>query len=441
LELCGCWEQRIFYTLSKYMAKNKFSIWGWLVVGACACVSLSHARTFTDTNGRKIEATIEKEHENKVDLKMEKGGKVYTVPFSKLSQADNGYIQEWKAKNEEVEGKGEAPPQKKSARSAGRWRSTAAIKKEYGLKDNFDAPWPKLISGDISVEIEEDTNHGSTKQFIYRSPNYEFVSDVRLSRNVVKKFATLFESTREFCHELPISLMKAHVPGERFRNKIFLFEHKSTYIENGGPPDSAGVFIGRKGEGVVMVPLVSLGVKKVGSGYMFDYDGLNKTLPHELTHQLTDNEYFEVGARGWFSEGLAEYVANTSYRSGKFMVKSNLSSIKAFVTEYGKKGRGGRGLGDEIQMTRLKEYMLQPYSSFTGNSQINYGMGLLITYYYFHWDGKKDRANITAFLKALKEGKRGEEALKVLLNGRSWEEMEKAISKAWRSRGVRIKFS
>jgi len=232
--------------------------------------------------------------------------------------------------------------------------------------------------------------------------------------------------------------MKAHVPGEKFRNKILLFETKGAYIQNGGPPQSAGVFI--SGKGIVMAPLMSVGVKKVGSSYMFDYKGSNKTLPHELTHQLTDGEYYASGARGWFSEGLAEYVATTPYRSGKFMVKTNLSAIKDYAIEYGKDGRGGRALGKKISAPDLKGYMLQPYSSFTSNANFNYGLGLLITYYYFHWDGEGDRANINAFLKALKEGKRGEEALNVLLNGRSWDEMEKAISKSWRSRGVRIEF-
>ena len=143
---------------------------------------------------------------------------------------------------------------------------------------------------------------------------------------MVKKFATLFEATREYCRMLPIATLKAHVPGAQFRNKILLFESKASYVRNGGPPSSAGVFIsrGRQGNGIVMVPLESLGLKKVGSGYMYDYKGENKVLPHELVHQLTDREYYRSGARGWFSEGLAEYVAVTPYRSGKFMVRSNL---------------------------------------------------------------------------------------------------------------------
>ena len=39
-----------------------------------------------------------------------------------------------------------------------------------------------------------------------------------------------------------------------------------------------------------------------------------------------------------------------------------------------------------------------------------------------------------------KEGKSGEEALKSLLNGRSYEELEEDISRSWKSKGVQIDF-
>lgn len=419
------------------MTKNPVLVWLGRVCLLCLIVSPVESRTFTDVKGRKIEAEIVKVGDDVVELKMDNNGKTYEVPFKKLSAEDHTYIEEWQ-KNQKA-AKEESEEVIKKVRRSGRG-NTAALKKEHDLKDNYEADWPDRINSGFDVEINSFKEEESTKKFIYHSPNYEFICDVRLSKNVIKKFAALFEATREYCRELPISTMKAHVPGEKFRHKILLFETKESYIKNGGPPKSAGVFMSRGGHGIIMVPLVSLGVKKVGSGYMFDYKGSNSTLPHEITHQLTDGEYFQPGARGWFSEGLAEYVATTPYRSGKYMVRTNLSAIKEYVTEYGKDGRGGRNLGDEIQVADLKKYMLQPYSEFTGRANFNYGLGLLITYYYFHWDGEGDRANINAFLQALKEGKQGEEALKELLNGRSWEEMEKAISKAWRSRGVKIKF-
>ena len=75
---------------------------------------------------------------------------------------------------------------------------------------------------------------------------------------------------------------------------------------------------------------------------------------NELTHQLCDVEYFSSGSVGWFSEGLADYIATTPYRSGKFMVRSNLDEIRDYVTAYGEKGRGGRALGEEIEAPDLK---------------------------------------------------------------------------------------
>ena len=285
------------------------------------------------------------------------------------------------------------------------------------------------------IAIDEDHE---AKRFVFQSANYEFVSDVPLSNSLVSKFAVLFEATREYCRVLPLSLKKAHVDGREHRYQVFLFESFGTYVRNGGPPGSAGVYL--SGRDVILVPLTSLGVKKVGSSYRFDWDGSNKTLPHELVHQLTEPVYYAAGARGWFTEGLAEYVAVTPYRAGKFNNKLVRNAVKDYVIEYGRKGRGGRALGEEVSVPPLKDFMLQSYASFTANGNHNYGVGLLITYYFFHSDLDGNRTAITAFLKGLREGKTGSEALLELLQGRSFQELEESIAKSWRSRGVKIRF-
>lgn len=307
------------------------------------------------------------------------------------------------------------------------------------IPENFDAPWPKLIKSpdDITVDLVEENEE--EKRFVYHSDHYEFICDVALKPHLVKRFAVLFEGTREFCRQLPITTKKAHVAGKSHRNRILLFESKATYHQNGGPPGSAGVFMG--GRDIVMVPLSSLGVKKLGSSYTIDYDADNKTLTHELTHQITDRYYYQHGARGWFSEGLAEYVAVTPYRSGKFMLTKSVNAAEDYVTEFGRDGNGGRALGDEINAPGLKEFMLQDYGSFTARGNFNYGLGLLITTYFFEIEGKGDRVAITAFLRALREGKKGEEALEALLQGRSYYQLAEDITKGWRSKGVDINFA
>lgn len=308
------------------------------------------------------------------------------------------------------------------------------------IPDNFDAEWPKLIKSPENVTVTLVSEDEELRRYVYHSDHYEFICDVPLKPHLVERFAVLFEGTREVCRQLPISTKKAHVAGKSLRNRILLFESKQAYVENGAPESSTGVYI--VSTDTVMVPLTSVGVRKVGSSYSVDYDGNNKVLPHELTHQLTDSYYYKPGARGWFSEGLAEYVAVTPYRSGKFMVSKAENSARDYVTEYGRKGNGGRALGDEIQAPSLKSYMLQSYSDFAGSrANFNYGLGLLLTTYFFEMENNGDRVAITAFLKALREGKEGEEALAVLRQGRTFDEMADDIAAGWRSKGVKIEFS
>jgi len=399
------------------------------------------ARTFMNQKGQKIEGELLKLDGQTAHIRMNSNNKSYEVPLKTLSQDDQDFITEW-YRNQGSSSKKEANDTVSTATEDGykpSFRDSAQkLKDAYQLKDNFDAPWPDRVAIDLDIEIKVVEESKAERKFIYHSPNYEFVCDVGLSKNVIKKFAVLFEATRQFCKELPISTVKSRVPDGAFRYRILLFEEQQNYINAGGPPNSAGVF--RTSTQEIMVPLKSLGVKKVGSSYMYDYKGQNKTLPHEIVHQLTDNEYYASGSVGWFTEGIAEYVAVTDYRSGKFMVKSNRKEIMEYVTAYGEDGTGGRALGENIHVGDLKSYMMQPYKKFVAHSNTNYGVGLLLTYYFFHMDGDGDRQAITGFLKALKEGKKGEAALEALLNGRSFEELEKDIAKAWKSKGIELRF-
>ena len=383
-------------------------------------------RTWTNSKNQKAEGTLISATETEAIIQFEGQSTSRSLKLDTLSEQDREYVAAFLSNDGKPETSGNQGNQRQAI--------------DF-IPDNFDDPWPKLVKSPENVTVDLVEENEEEKKYVYHSDNYEFICDVPLKKHLVQKFAVLFEGTRELCRMLPIFTKKAHLTGGQYRNKILLFETKETYIQNGGPPSSAGVFMsGGKRGNVVMVPLTSLGVKKLGSSYTVDYGESNKTLPHELAHQLTDRYYYAKGARGWFSEGLAEYVAVTPYRSGNFSVTKTLRAAKDYATEYGREGNGGRALGNEIQAPELKGYMLQDYGSFTSNSNFNYGLGLLITTYFFEIEGKGDRVAITAFLKALREGKQGAEALEALLQGRSYNELAKDISKGWKSRGVDIDF-
>ncbi len=381
-----------------------------LILSLVLCRAAS-VRTWTDIQNRKIEASLVKVDGDAVVLRLTDGREL-PYPLAKLSPEDRKVAEEN--------------------------RGTAAeetVRRESSAL-NFDAPWPDSIRFSDDPEIKTVEEDAGKKSFIYESAHYRYISDVRLARSVVKGFAVMFEATYLYCRTLPLAIDGGVEVDGKFQ--ILLFETKEAYVAAGGPAESAGVFIG--GKRAVLVPLESLGVKPVGSSYMLDRDKSSNTIPHELTHQLSPRCYFVEGAMGWFSEGIAEFVAVTPYRSGTFNVRGNQRPIMEYVTGYGAKEKGGRALGTKIEMPALKAFMLQDYASFQEEPQLGYGGGLLLVTYFLQMDGAGDGKRIKAYLKALHDGKEGEEALAVLLDGRSFEQLQQEITKAWGRKGVDFSF-
>lgn len=371
--------------------------------GSLACAR--EPRVWLDSQGRKVQATFVRSDGPNVILKLADGRE---LPFSlaKLAAADRSYVEQGSSLQHEPE-------------------------------RNFDAPWPELVSFSEDPEIEIVEENAAQKQFIYESANYRYTSDVRLAASLVKGFAVMFEATHLYCRTLPLSLRSDRRVSGKYQ--IRLFENKLDYIKAGGLKGSAGVFM--SDTGVVMVPLTSLGVRPVGNGYMLDRDKSSKTIPHELTHQLTPAVYLGKGALGWFSEGIAEYVATTPYRSGSYNVRGNMNDIIAYATGYGIKGLGGRALGEAISIAPLKKFMLLDYASFLEDGQVNYGVALLITTYFLAMDGEGDAKRMKTYLAALLDGKDAEQSLDLLLDGRSFEQLQKDITQAWSRKGIDLSFS
>ncbi len=402
-----------------------------MILSSLAILLPASGREWTDTEtGRKVEAEYVSSDGEQVKIQRQSDGKSFSLSLAKLSEADRSYVSQRMADKTENE---LDPGSDSDVDTSSSRRSREADATKF---TSYTADWPSQVKVAAQVDVQVVSEDDTEKKYVYRSAHYEYICDVQLSQSVVGSFARLFEATYEYVKLLPLGMRKPHLEGEHF--KILLFEHHGTYVSNGAPPESAGVYMSR-GD-LIMVPLTSLGVKKVGSRYMRDRDHSNKTLPHEIAHQLTDRKYYSEGARGWFTEGLAEYVGVTPFRSGIYSTKQQISAVKDYVTAYGRDKNGGRALGDEIRMAAVQDFMLMPYSSFTADANRNYGCGLLLTYYFFHMDGDGERVALNHFLKALQDGKKGQEAIDALLMGRTYEQLQEQIAKAWKSRGVKIHF-
>jgi len=303
---------------------------------------------------------------------------------------------------------------------------------------SFGGPWPVQvrIAGPVTCKVvKEDSKTGD---YIYQSPSYRFICDARITEDALRNFSVMFETTRKYARELPLSMGGAAGPGEH-RRDIVLFSTMQGYVAAGGMPGSAGMYVQQKG--LVLVPMESLGLKLVGTGFSIDQGITHETLIHELTHQLTPHDYFSPGARGWLSEGIAEYVAITPYSWGYFQPDVRGNAVKARVTGRGIDNESGYALGSKITVPPLKSFFLMPYDVFAGkNARLNYGFSLLLVNFFFHMDGGGKTRRINDFLLGLHAGKQGEEALKPLLAGGSYQKLEQEISAAWAKMGVEIQF-
>lgn len=413
---------------------------------------LAHAddmRTWTNTKGVKIQGTVVSKTADSVTLKMA-NGKTAKIPLAQLSTEDVDFVVQWSPDA--------APDSKKND-----------DKKTDEGGENYTAEWPNRIA--VPVEIPAEVISESDGKYIYETEHFRFESDAKLTIAVIRKLSCMFEATFEANCQLPLNFSCRHVKASPKEHKFVakLYEHKSDFDKICPLENVAGVYIPPN----IHVPFVSLGLKQMGSAYALDKGGDVKTLIHEITHQMSLGKHdFPM----WLAEGIAEYVGMTPYNSGKFNFGLTKKSLISYVTQYGRRNSGGRGLGKDISIPPLKVFMNLSHEDFMSNGQRNYGVSALLAYYFIALDGKKDGARLKEYVKQLgvlndTRKKRAEEyaakllkegtpranaiakaqkmynqlddgsAIAKLQDGRSWEELEKEVQKGLKQMTVDISFN
>ncbi|HEY8962511.1 MAG TPA: SHD1 domain-containing protein [Luteolibacter sp.] len=382
-----------------------------------------NSRTWTDVGGRSFEGTFLSATPTKISIRRN-DGKTFEVDRTRLSPADLDYVT-----------KRNATPATETSGPAKEATPDGPMLAGYDGSANFDVPWPDNPGVDQESPITVVEENVGEKRFIYESPHFRFQSNVLLRPSLLQKVALMFEGTYQMHHDLPLNNRRTRSP-KAGKLKARLFETADQYRASGGPAGTAGVYKG--GDDEFMVYLEGLGVQKVGSGYMFDYKGDFHTVYHELTHQL----WADLGgyAGTWMVEGFAEYVACAPFSNGRFSFIKQPRYALEYATGYGKKDQGGRALGNDITMPKLSKLMTMSQAEFYSDGNKNYGLGLLLTYYFILLDGDGDAKLFKDCVKALQTGKSEEDARKVLLNGRSYDDLEKSVSTAFRRKGIKIAF-
>lgn len=395
----------------------------FLTAASLAAQQSPGPRVWTSVDGRAMEATVLAVEGESVKF-LTKAGNQVSVPLSRLSPADQEFLK--KAPAIPASAGVSLPPVTGAAAPVA------------------DKIWPRSVGIEDSPQIETVKEDSASREFIYRSPHYEFVCDSKLGANVVREFGRMFEAAYLINCKLPLDLKPSPEP-LRTLFQARLFTEKDDYLKAGGIPGSAGVY--QSGKKALMVPLSSLGVKMVGSRVSLENnnDDDNAVLIHEITHQMMNHWLHHLPT--WYIEGSAEYIEMLDYnRNGRFSLASMGRQLQGYVQKM-----DWNGGGKSFSMIDLEELMTidggrwaAALSGSGGVATSNYASAGLLTYYFYHLDGTGDGANLIAYLREVENGKSREEdaaaVKKHLLRDRTYKKLADDVKKALRKEGIDITY-
>ena len=393
-----------------------------MILAVIALTTAIHAqvKTWTDVQGRTMEAKFVRLEGDSVYFL--KNGRTITFPLKQLSKKDRKTIDQ--IVNPESPYKG--------VPTSGKHYLT---KEKLIYPHNFDAPFPKNISaGDFEVIIVKEDKEAS--EFIYESDHFQFHSNVRLKKTVVKEFAKTFEATFNYHMALPFGFPYPESDSGLSKYKTRLFDTKEAYVYAGAPESSAGVYFGRTD--TIMIPLSSLGVKAGSTGCYLDRSKSSSVLVHEIAHQLSLNRGLHRPPN-WWVEGFADYVDYTPFSVSSFKISRKEKAMTEQVQrrfEYALEYGGGR-------FPNFKEYFQTRYWDKDADgyhSSIYYGLGALLVYYFCHEDGDGNGQAMRDYIVDLRKGVPYLKAEASLLRGRSYDEFKKEFTSHWKRRGIDIEF-
>lgn len=390
------------------------------IAGLALCAALRAQspdgyRTWTDTGHRQIEAVLVRASAEAATLRLPNGSTI-TVPLANLSASDRAWLNS-----------------KAASPSSPPGATPGAV-----LDSRSDGGWPRTVTLDGAPDIKVIKEDSAKSEYIYASDHFEFHCDSALSPNVVREFSKVFEATRLLNSKLPLNL-DPEPEDHRSKFQARIFTNRSDYLKAGGMKRSGGVY--SPADQAIMVPLDSLGVRRVGTHIYMDATQDYSTLAHETTHQMM-NHWLPV-LPVWYIEGSAEYVEIAKYTNGRFSLVQQDSRLRDRLYTWG----GYR----TFEMVPIEELMTMSYDSWSAafatpsGSWRNYASALALTYYFYHLDGSGDGSEFKSYLAAIRDSHSSAEreaiAQRYLLRGRGYATLQSDVQKALRRIGITVMFA
>lgn len=345
-------------------------------------------RTWTDVDRRELEAAIQKISDHSVIVLRESDQRRLTLPLDRLCEEDQNYVLAW-----------------------------------GDLQRNLQQRWPNSIRAP-SFEVEPTiVVEDERTLYSYATTHFRFRSDAELSTRLIRHFASIFEIVYAAGQQIPLTI-KSLSASQTYSVRIF--ESDSDYKAAGGLLGSVGAYSFEREE--VLVPLSSLAVTDESGVYSPESNPDYPTLIHEVTHCVTSDwrEYVPV----WVFEGLARYMEVVPHTREHL----NFDGLKPRIAVW----KSGNGTYDDVTVIDFEFILGCSYKQWNNTFYNNpdylraqYTSAMVLVQYFLDLDSSKG-ARFKHYLFELSQGIAEEEALEVLLDGRSYEDLLRDITDAYK---------
>ncbi len=325
-------------------------------------------RIWTDNQGRQVEAAFGGVENGTVVLLMKDGDRV-PFPLERLSDADRDFAQKQPASP--AADSARLPPEKRV------WPDKVEVSARTMEK--------------LDLVLDEPQN----RKYVYRTTSFEFTSQDKLAGSVMREIARTFEATRLLVSRLPWGIV-CNPPAPLERYQAALYETREDYFNNGGPPNSGGVY--DSGDKIFKIPFPSLGLKRTGKTWFKDDNYRNDTLVHEITHQMM-HDYLRFLPK-WVIEGSAEYTQMLPYHAGTFRVSSHKTGIKEHIA-------GARRDGAPVDLGSVRAHLTmtrEQWDALSSDSRAMHQLYLrsvIFVYFFNHLDGDGKGARFIDFFEGV----------------------------------------
>ncbi|MEQ1859176.1 MAG: hypothetical protein ABMA13_04510 [Chthoniobacteraceae bacterium] len=411
-----------------------------LVLPACAFAQTpapALVRTWTTTEGKTFQAALQSFQGTQVTLRLA-NGQLAAIAIARLSPADQDFI------------KG----------GANAVATRPPVEKRI---------WPQKVEVDTrAIEVKTVSEDPGQQKCVYRSQNFEFITQDKIAGSVLKEIARTFEATRSLVQALPWAI-EPKPPEDLGFYRAKFYVSRANYIADGGPEKSGGVYFSK--DRIFRVPFQSLGLELRGKTWFKDANYRNDTIVHEITHQMMHD--FLPFLPTWATEGTAEYAEMLPFNAGVFTAGSHERGMKEYIKEFAARGIKPAGLVSALDHMSMTNEQWHKQSEVGGDAQGRlYFSSCLLVYYFCHLDGDGKGTRFLKYLDKMAEardawskffadprvtrnddgsftyrgiglppysrkGDYGLDQLGILLEGRSADDLQKAVVEGYKKIGVR----